>query len=236
MSNIETQDVKNVSSRKFTGASERFLRIKDTVNEHISILVDTDTGFLNATKTLNQFYDLYPLEEGCKQKDINSWTRGKGAKELIALVSDKYQIEKPIYELDAGTPNEYKGTYMCSKLYDSFLMWLDRSYGLDLLDVIEKSRSEKIVALTKERDDALQDKLEAESTLSKVERMIQNLTDEFRAECKEANQRANKAETSFERVKTEIGFISGMLKEKSIHSTMDPIGENGKLVHNYVCM
>jgi KilA-N domain/Protein of unknown function (DUF3627) len=235
----QSQDTVNRSLCEFTQAQlPRFVRIQDTVNARISILVDTTTGFYNATKTINQFYELYPLEEGHKQKEIWSWTRGKGVKELIALISDKYQIENPIYDLHADTPNEYKGTYMCSKLYDSFLMWLDRSYGLDLLDVIEKSRSEKIVALTQERDEALDGKSKAETVLSNIEKMVAQVIRDGAEREEAAIKRADEAKFNLQQVEknltSEIRYVADMLKEKSIHSTMDP--KNNKLVHNYVCL
>jgi KilA-N domain/Protein of unknown function (DUF3627) len=249
----QSQDTVNEGSENSRNPpSFRFVRIQDTVNARISILVDTTTGFYNATKTINQFYELYPLEDGRKQKDINSWTRYKGAKTLIDRVCVKCNIAEPFYELREGVINEYMGTYMCSELYDSLLMWLDIDYGLDLLRVIKQSRSKKIAALVQERDEAykreslaVQDKLQTESTLSKVERMITSLTMEFRAECKEANlraeyanQRADEAKFNLQQVEknltSEIRYVADMLKEKSIHSTMDP--KNNKLVHNYVCL
>ncbi len=251
----------------------RFVRIQDTVNERISIHVDTETRCVNATKTLNQFYELYPLEEGQSRKKVAGWTRSKAVKQFIDLVKEKCQIEEPIYDLLAGFANEDRGTYMCSIVYDEFLMWLSSSYKIDLLKLIEKTREEKVVQATKERDDALKErdsaleardaaveekdtaikeKSKAEKVLTNIERMMaQAIRDgaerELAAEEREkaATKRAEDAmniakETKFDLARiektltSEIKYVAGMLKEKSIQSTMNP--PNEKLVHNYVCM
>ncbi len=128
----------------------RFIEITDIVNDKIKIVVDNETGFMNATKTLGQFYDCYKAGKDATRKEVGAWPRLKAAKQLIESVKTKCDIEEPLYVLDKDIPDEYKGTYMQPMLYDSFLMWIDSDYAFDVICAIRKFREDTFNTIVRE--------------------------------------------------------------------------------------
>ncbi len=128
----------------------RFVEISDIVNDKIKIVIDNETGFMNATKTLGQFYDCYKAGKDATRKEVGAWPRLKAAKQLIESVKTKCGIEEPLYVLDKDIPDEYKGTYMQPMLYDSFLMWIDSDYAFDVICAIRKFHEDTLATITNE--------------------------------------------------------------------------------------
>ena len=197
-----------------------FSTIQDVANPNISILRCERTKFYNATKTLNQFYELYP---NAAQKQVNEWLRSAKTVRAINAVAQKYNIREAHFILHAGTRNEHKGTYVHPTLYRMFAMWISEDYGVDVLAVVETAQ------------ETYTTRLKAENTQLKSENIdIKDMFVRFEAKLDYVTAEATEAKFSRERVEKTLNTVVTMLKDKSIVSTMNPV--NPKQHHNFVVM
>ena len=133
--------------------STDFTIINNGINTDIQIIKHNETGFYNITKINKSIYakkcennnNEAPGIPGASKK-LNDWFRNQSNKALIILLQKKLNNDKLYYVLEKDIKFEFKGTYVHKFLYDHILMWIDKSYAIEIsiiLDNIHQSANKK---------------------------------------------------------------------------------------------
>ena len=174
----------------FSTKNSDFSILKNGIDPNLEIIRHDETGYYNITKIANLINKLkaenglgrIPPNSDIRSKRIKDWLRTASTKELISECKryvDFDDFDEVVYELNAGTRNEFRGTYVHRYLYDQFLNWLDVKYAIRisrLLDDIHQEANKKVV---KEKDDKIDE----------LKKMLENASRERReilGEIKEA--------------------------------------------------
>ncbi len=185
VANFRHPDIMIRTSFKKTTHNE-FRTLTNGVDDRLSIIRHELTGFYNISKMIKLVHTLKVEEAEASGsprasiplKSTKHWFDNQDTRELIQACGDANpQFDRVHYELKAGTPVQFAGTYVHHKLYDHFMMWLDRKYALrvsSILDKIHRESQEKLERALKEKDV-----------------IITDLRSEFAAFRAEANARLN---------------------------------------------
>ncbi len=217
----------------FSTTKDDFSILKNGIDSKLEIIHHDETGYYNITKTANLINNLKDENKGLagnpaklkiRGKRVNDWLSNNSTRELIEeckIYSDSGEL---VYELNAGTCNEYRGTYVHRYLYDQFLNWLDVKYAIRisrLLDDIHKEANKKII---KEKDDKI-DRLE-----KKIDSQSEQIA-ELLGYAKETTETLHEVRDDLTETKEEVKIAKSYLEEKSFTSTLNP--KNDKLHHYF---
>jgi len=143
-----------------------FAIIKNGVDDRIEIIQHVDTGFYNITKMLK-------LVDGLKREDaktvkghttgilvvsgkqVNHWFATQSTTELIKFAKRYTRLDCVRYELKSGTPKRFWGTYVHRKLYDHFMIWLDKEYAFKVYEILDRIHTEANARIIAEKDDKI---------------------------------------------------------------------------------
>ncbi len=144
--------------------TDDFSILKNGIDSKLEIIRHDETGYYNITKTANMINKLRAENNGLggnlpnqdiRSKRVKDWLKNASTQELIEECKIFTDLGDVVYELNAGTRNEFRGTYVHRYLYDQFLNWLDVKYAIRisrLLDDIHQEANKKII---KEKDDKI---------------------------------------------------------------------------------
>jgi len=139
-----------------------FKILKNGIDIRIEIIMRVADGFLNITKMPALVYRLKQedaqMEESNEEvggipptsiKPAKHWFQNQDTVLLIEFAKKHIDMDRVYYELKAGTPTKFMGTYVHPKLYDHFMMWLDKEYAFkvyEILECIHHDANQKIIA------------------------------------------------------------------------------------------
>ena len=166
--------------------SNDFTIIKNAIDERIAIIQHKETGFYNITKMLKLVGKLKHEEQKDEPngiplgswKQVKHWFDNQDTTELIEECLQQTKLDHVRYELAAGTPKRFAGTYVHRYLYDHFMSWLDKRYAMKvsvILDHIHQEANkitiETAVAMAiKPKDDKI------DELMAKARTVISNIT------------------------------------------------------------
>jgi len=126
--------------------------LTDVVDARLSIICHKPTGYFNVTKIANLVHELKVQDANGKhvaEKPTRIWFQNNDINELMEDCCKLENVDKVRYNLDAGTPKKYAGTYINELLYHQFMQWLDKRYALKVSYLLKQFRidiTERIVA------------------------------------------------------------------------------------------
>lgn len=176
----------------FSTTADDFTTLKNGIDSRLEIIQHIETGFYNITKTAKLVNKLKSAENGPAgypaglSKPAKNWFSNTCTKDLIQECLDQTGLEFVHFKIDAGTRNEFKGTYVHELLYDHFLAWLDPKYAIKISMILKDIHSKANIRITQERDSIM-----AELRDFREETRIQREEDERRYE---ELQRRNQAD------------------------------------------
>ncbi len=201
--------------------AEDFTIIKNGVDDRLEIIRHDETGYYNITKIAKLVHDLKIAEKRpagisagpnkMPSKRPNAWFEIQSTQLLISEVQTLSNIINPKYELDVGTNNDFKGTYVHPDLYDHFLMWLDPRYALRVSYILKNVHKEANRKILKEKDDKI-DELHAK--MDKLLGFAEDTKDELqevKSELKETNVKLDELHVKFDEsfdFATELGRMA----------------------------
>lgn len=138
----------------------RFVTIKNGIDERLEIILDTETGFYNMTKTAKAIGEMMKSDNiiGYDSNKIArpyKWFENSTTTELIEACKKLNKLDKLVDRLSAGIPMEYSGTYIHRDLFDHFLIWLGPTYALKVSKILDKVHQDANRKLLQEKDDAI---------------------------------------------------------------------------------
>lgn len=211
--------------------SNDFAILKNGIDSSIEIVQHKASGFYNITKMSklvhrnrqNEIEKVKNNETAGNPADSlkpsRNWFVNTSTTELIEACKRYTNLESVHYELAAGTPKLYSGTYVHRFLYDHFMVWLDRDYAMRvsvILDKIHKdAQMSAIAAATKEKDDKigrLKQKIDAQTL--KINQLLG-----YAIDTKDA---LDDVQNDLAEAKEDIQIATTYLAEKSMSSTLNP--------------
>ena len=132
-----------------------FTTINNGINTDIIIIKHNETGFYNITKINKSIYakkcedsenEAMRNRIASNPKLIANWFRNQSNKDLINLLQKKLNNDNLYFQLKENAEFKYHGTYVHKFLYDHILMWIDKSYAIEIsiiLDNIHQSANKK---------------------------------------------------------------------------------------------
>ena len=244
----------------FSTTADDFTILKNGIDANIEIIRHDETGYYNVTKIANLINKLKSENNGLggnvpnpdirskteqnevaqnsatsdiRSKRINSWLKTDSTKELIKACKFYTDLDEVVYELKAGTPTAYAGTYVHRYLYDQFLNWLDVKYAIRisrLLDDIHQEANKKIIEDKDDKIDKLQATVEAQSAemkkqSAKLDKQSAEIA-ELLGYAKNTNQTLHEVQDDLTETKEEVKIAKSYLEEKSKTSTKNPSDES----------
>lgn len=215
-----------------------FTIITNGIDNRIQIIRHDETGFYNITKMTKIINRLKKSDEkveldkqprgiplGSSKLDTHHWFANIDTKILINACLEETGLEYVQYELAAGTPKRFAGTYVHRYLYDHFMSWLDKRYVLKVSIILDKLHKEANAKIIAEKDDKI-DKLSAK--IDKQSEEIHKLLG-YAKDTKDSldDVKDELTETKEELVDTkeEVTIAMNHLTDKSHTSTMNPSNE-----------
>ena len=134
----------NALAMNYSTTNADFSILKNGVDERITFIQHTETGFYNITKARNIVHVIKSAESealgysSASLKPAKYWFRNDATEQLIAEVKSQTGLDQVYYELKTGTPKKFAGTYVHELLVDHFLTWLDPKYGVRISVILKK--------------------------------------------------------------------------------------------------
>ncbi len=163
-------DLPTLSTMNFPKTSpEDFSIIKNAIDDDLTIIRHDDTGCYNITKIANYVNKKrdnesagnlpsseQPAQNGAgSEKRARKWLESDSTKELIEACKRYVPEEAVHYELAAGTPKRFAGTYVHRYLFDHFMAWLDKTYAMKVSFILDRMHQDANRRVLEEKDDAI---------------------------------------------------------------------------------
>lgn len=226
----------------FSTTKDDFSILKNGIDTNLEIIRHDETGYYNITKIANLINKLKAEKDGSAgipadspnhAKRPNHWLSNASTKELIKECKIYADLDEVVYELNTGTRNEFRGTYVHRYLYDQFLNWLDVKYAIRisrLLDDIHQEANKKIIKEKDDKIDELSRDVKNLTTLTQQQsKQMQQQSDqiaELLGYAKETTETLHEVRDDLTETKEEVQIAKSYLQEKSFTSTKNPTDES----------
>jgi hypothetical protein len=178
--------------------THNFAILTNGIDSNIEIIQHIETGYYNIAKTAKLVADL----KNTKCKNIPDFLRLDSTKELIEECKKYTNTEEIYYELKKDIPTKFAGTYIHKYLYNQFVSWLDKSYGLKIsiiLEQIHKDANIKLIADHKIVVTGLESKLDDSINENKL--LIIKYAEEAKLRDEEAKKLAHQRDMEMKLIK-----------------------------------
>jgi KilA-N domain len=193
---------------------EDFSIVKNAIDERLEIIRHNDTGYYNITKMANLVNSVkqpagFPAGSN---KPARNWFINDSTQELFEACKECIQETKVYYELAAGTPKRFAGTYVHRFLFDHFMMWLDKKYAMKVSFILDHMHQDANRKIIKEKDDKIDE--------------LSHKIDELLGYAKSTTEKLDEVKDELIETKEEVILSKTYLEEKSFHSTMNPSNDS----------
>ncbi len=154
-----------------------------------------------------------------KRKDIFDWIRNKTTKELVESCKNITGLDEVMFELKAGVPTRFAGTYVHRYLYEHFMFWLDGDYAMKASMIIDMHQQEankievdSLKATIKELMDTV--KKQGADNKSRMEQLLTYAED--------TKEQLDDVQNDLTETKEEVSTVRQHLANKSYTSTKNP--------------